>query len=236
MSNASSNAEPRLIALLASDAEGIVAEALGYMAADPFWEERYGARGRRFADEDGRYHLKYLSEALAAKSAAPFERYAAWLQRILNTRGMCTRHLDHHFESLSGVLTRRAGPDAAPVLRILDAGRAALVHLDADAAAVQRVAALWRPAADVDESLPYSSGWDPVYLCHYLADGLALNTVDHLVSHIAWTTTALARRSITAGVLRTRLLAVQAVLREGSALGPRVREDLAVALAVVVAA
>lgn len=235
MSNASSLPEQRLVALLATDANVIVADALGYMAADPFWGERYGARGRRFADEDGHYHLKYLLEALSARSAAPFERYAAWLQRILNTRGMCTRHLDHHFESLSSVLERRAGEDAGPALRILAAGRAALRHDDADAAVVQRVAAQWR-AGSSDDGLPYSSAWDPIYLCHYLADGLALSTVDHLVSHIAWTGTALTGRAADAALLRARLRTVEGELRRHDALTPRVREDLEIALAVVVAA
>ena len=52
-------------------------------AEDPFWTERYGARGRRNADQDGDYHVTYLVEALTAREPALFVRYAVWLRQVL---------------------------------------------------------------------------------------------------------------------------------------------------------
>ena len=44
------------------------------MYRNPFWDERFGARGRTRAVEDGGHHLSYLAEALAKLFDAEFAR------------------------------------------------------------------------------------------------------------------------------------------------------------------
>jgi hypothetical protein len=43
--------------------------AIEEMYRDPFWEDRFGARGRKFAAEDGEHHVVYLVQALETKKS-----------------------------------------------------------------------------------------------------------------------------------------------------------------------
>ena len=57
---------PKLVALLRTHAARLNARVLGEMYANPFWDDRYGARGRRFAQDDGASHVAHLVLALEA--------------------------------------------------------------------------------------------------------------------------------------------------------------------------
>ena len=78
---------------LASRAVILSQRVLDHMYENPFWMERYGERGRRFANEDSLHHINYLDQALAGGDAAVFTRYAQWLRTVLVSRGMCSEHL-----------------------------------------------------------------------------------------------------------------------------------------------
>src|SRR4051812_15173560 len=85
--------------------------ALSIMYANPFWDDRFGERGRRFAEEDGRHHVSYLCEALRQGDPRVMVRYARWLQSVLTTRGMCSAHLDENLERIGGVILSEGLPD-----------------------------------------------------------------------------------------------------------------------------
>src|ERR1043165_7247139 len=90
-----------LAARLEAHAEELVRESLEAMYRDPFWLERFGERGRKFAREDRMYPLKYLPAALSIGATQTLEDYARWLQRVLTTRGMCTLHIEENFARLA---------------------------------------------------------------------------------------------------------------------------------------
>jgi hypothetical protein len=68
---------------LQARADALVAHALQAMYTNPFWEERFGERGRQFARADNHHHLSYLALALRVGSPEPLARYARWLQEVL---------------------------------------------------------------------------------------------------------------------------------------------------------
>ncbi len=100
-----------LRARLASASDRVIARALSDQYADPFWRARYGERADRRGTEDGRFHLAYLDQALASDDLAVLTHYARWLQPILTSRGMCTRHIVEHFDRLQRAIAAERWPD-----------------------------------------------------------------------------------------------------------------------------
>src|SRR5690606_8457401 len=101
------------------------------MYADPFWTARFGARGRMHAEEDAAYHVEYLVQALVARDAEVMRRYARWLQAVLTTRGMCTRHLDESLARVGSAASEVLGPPgrgSAAVAAYVGAAREALSY------------------------------------------------------------------------------------------------------------
>src|SRR3954465_800704 len=109
--------------------------ALEAMYRDPFWDARFGERGRRYAREDNVHHIAYLVQALRAASVDLLTNYARWLQRVLTTRGMCSRHIGENFERVAEGIG-----DAAPAFAFLDEAAAALAYDGGPARAVQEAA------------------------------------------------------------------------------------------------
>lgn len=97
------------------------------MYEDPFWQARFGSRGREMAEKDSQFHLAYLVQALAAEDPSVFESYARWLQTLLVSRGMCSRHIAESFERLARAIEDDVN-DAGPALDVLRAGQRALVY------------------------------------------------------------------------------------------------------------
>jgi hypothetical protein len=177
-------------------AESVVAEMY---AASPFWDERYGERGRRFAREDNLHHVRYLSHALRSGSPAPLLRYTRWLQSILTTRGMCSRHIADNFVRLAEAIPRAGVPQAQPALDYLAAAADALTYADGPARAVQQAAdqmteqamkhleTRWgASAAPLDGQRRAAVASDVGDYAAYLADALALGQPDLFVRHVQW--------------------------------------------------
>ena len=179
--------------------ENIARRAMTIMYANPFWDDRFGPRGRRFAEEDGRHHVDYLFEALRQGDPRVMVRYARWLQSVLTTRGMCSAHLDENLERIGGVILSEGLPDAQLAAALLDQGRRALcydggpareVQDASDAIGIATRGALesadpgWRArwGSDSGTRLTASVEW-PV---SYLADALALRSDDQLAGYLAW--------------------------------------------------
>jgi len=177
-------ADPALAARVDEQKGALIAASLEYMPRDRFWEDRYGDRGRRFANEDAAFHLQYLSEALRAGSQAVLDNYGRWLRGVLVARGMATRHLQEHFEHLASALDRVIG-DPVPGVAMRGAA-AALDYDEPAAAAIQRAA---RDAGGHDGH----SGFAPAMLTHYVADAVARDDRSTLVAHLRWARVAFAR-------------------------------------------
>jgi len=167
----------RLLAdrLLAASEE-LTEEVIGEMYRDPFWFERFGEpRASRHGRQDGNHHVAYLAEALRAGDGQVMERYARWLQQVLTTRGMCSRHLAENFERLGRAIAARGWPHHPRAVELLAAAVDALRYEGGPARAVQdRAGAI---AGDDAELATFAS---------YLADALALGRPPLFAAHAAW--------------------------------------------------
>ncbi|RKG83759.1 hypothetical protein D7W82_24320 [Corallococcus sp. CA049B] len=160
---------------------------------DPFWAARYGLqRARRFGDEDAVFHVRYLVQALDASRPAILEDYARWLRTLLVTRGMCSLHLDQHFEGLTRALQAQGfGPDSLPYTYVQSA-RQALHYKEGPAHAVESDAAAIISAVVRRTEGPLPAGSRPrleqeVRLqLSYLSDALALGRADLWDAHLQW--------------------------------------------------
>jgi hypothetical protein len=194
---------------LQAHAEALVERALQAMYANPFWEERFGERGRQFARTDNHHHLSYLALALRVGSPEPLARYARWLQEVLTTRGMCTRHLSANFAWLADAISAEGlegGDEARAYLR---AAQEALLYPADPARALQAVATqvAGRALQTLYARRPeWLDRWgeagrnrcadDLVYHLSYLTDALALGRAELFAEYVAWVVGFLARRSI----------------------------------------
>lgn len=159
-------------------------------------EARYGARGRKHADEDSAYHVSYLVEALRSDNPDVMTRYAYWLRSVLVPRGMCSAHLDENFERLALALCdesreRTPGLDLTPALAVLTQARAALRY-------EQGAGSWFEVRADelkrrVRARVLHRYGREPApaharieSLLSYLADALQLDRPELFVQHIAF--------------------------------------------------
>jgi hypothetical protein len=220
---------------LAAHATTLVERAFAALYANPFWDARYGERGRRYTAEDSHYHVQYLVEALRGGSPETLVAYARWLQPLLTTRGMCSRHLAENFAYLAeairaegldpadeaqayldaaeGALRYDAGParalqDAAPALAAAAAARLAVAPPPAAHPATTSSAASPAGAATIRPRL------EDDLLDHiaYLADALTLDRPDLFANHVQWTASYLQARGVPTAALAARLDALDAAL------------------------
>jgi len=217
---------PALETLLAEAAPRLTERVLDEMYADPFWQARFGARGRRHAGQDGNSHLQYVVEALVAADARVFTEYARWLRGVLVPRGMCSRHLADNFNRLASAIDQERWPDRDRAVGILRAGTEALIHTGGDAGAIDAVrGALARDTATalytrhpdwltLSGDLGRTRCMDDLE-CHlsYLADALAFADRERFVAHIVFVAGFLGRHAVPIGHLRESLVALHTVIR-----------------------
>lgn len=181
--------------LLAASGE-LNREVLAEMYRDPFWYARFGEpRADKHGRQDGDHHVSYLVEALRSGDAGVLERYARWLQQVLTTRGMCTRHLAEHFERLGEAIAARGWPDAARAAELLAAAVAALRYDEGPARAIQDRAASIAALGDPELAT----------LAWYLADAVALGTPAVFAKHVAWYARFVEQQGAPAGTAAERL-------------------------------
>lgn len=197
-----------LIQRLEANAPRISAQVIAEMYKNPFWSERFGDRGRRHAEQDGGYHISYLIQALVARDVAVLTGYARWLQSVLTTRGMCTRHLAENFERLEHAIGEEL-EDATVAAEYLREARAARRYDDGPARELQDLAqSVVDAAADaLHERHPdWLARWgdagkrfcrdDVHYHLSYLSDAVALGRPELFVAYTAWIHEFLRRRDI----------------------------------------
>lgn len=129
-----SSSGPSLIEELGSKRVVLARRCIEAMYADPFWMARFGERGRRHAEQDSEYHVKYVLSALHAGDDGVFASYARWLRGVLTSRGMCSWHLTESFRQLTEAMRVEgiAAPEAA--IRVLRVGADALTYTTGAAA------------------------------------------------------------------------------------------------------
>jgi hypothetical protein len=133
-----------LVERLQAKAPELGQRAIAEMYQNPFWQDRFGARGRELAEQDGQFHVSYLLQALVASDAGVLVNYARWLQTLLVSRGLCSRHLAENFERLERAVSAEVA-DAEPAIRLLQVAREALIYQSGFAGELQRLA---EPVAD----------------------------------------------------------------------------------------
>jgi len=86
-----------------------------------------GAKGRLHTQQDLKYHLEFLSGALATDTSAFFTDYVCWLATVLETRGVPVTLLDISLELLKSYFEKSLDPQhSAGVANVLEQGRRAL--------------------------------------------------------------------------------------------------------------
>ncbi|HWI20611.1 MAG TPA: hypothetical protein VNT81_22805 [Vicinamibacterales bacterium] len=212
MSNDTSASEARAARLLTESA-AIVERSLVYMPGDAFWEQRYAERARRFAHEDGAFHVRYLADAVRASSPTVMAEYARWLRDLLVPRGMCTLHLAEHLEHVGSAVVDclGEGQESSYIQGAVDA-----LRYDASAPrAIQEAA----PALDdhlkavTPRLAARHSAFETRYLCHYAADALQRGTPALLASHVEWSRSVRAASGIDSVEHEAWLIAVRDALQ-----------------------
>jgi hypothetical protein len=198
--------------VLAERASRLSARVIADMYRNPFWEERFGARGRKFADEDGQHHVSYLSAALAAGDPGVLSRYATWLRTVLVSRGMCTRHLADNYERLAIAIGDEVADGKENAIAYLRAAVVALAYPSGPEAALQapelpaKVAARLQASHHEWSAATLARSGDDFahhvsYLLSYLADAVAAARPELFIGHVTFIGGFLERR----GVPRRRL-------------------------------
>jgi hypothetical protein len=200
-----------LIARIEAEADALTDRVLAGMYRNPFWRERFGERADKHGRQDGKFHLQYVIQALAAEDTNVIEQYARWLQQVLTTRGMCSRHLAENFDKLAEQID--AWPAGAAAVDLLRAATAALCYPEGTAArrlqdrsdTFARLAAAelyarhpeWTNRARCEDDLRYHLS--------YAADALALGDPQVFTGYVDWIRGFLERRGISRDHLRESL-------------------------------
>lgn len=144
------------------------------MRADPFWNERFEARGRTHAIQDLVFHIDYLIQAIEGNDLGIIDRYARWLQGLLTTRGMSSLHIADSFGRLAGAI------GDATARRYLVAARTSLLY---EAGSARNVQERIRDVVTSGQPGPIE---DTAYYFAYLADAIALGQPNVFFDHIVW--------------------------------------------------
>lgn len=228
---------------LRSERGRLAVRVVDEMFANPFWTERYAARGRRFAEEDLGHHVEYLAQALVARDAAVIERYARWLQSVLTTRGMCTVHLDDSFSRLDRVIAESI-EDAGAAHSYLESARRALLYDAGPARELQEASARIAESvvAHLHASRPdWTARWgargralcveDVGYHLSYVADAIALDRPASFQAYIVWIDGFFRRRGIEGDHLTQTLDVLGQTVATDAALSGGLRAAVALVLA-----
>jgi hypothetical protein len=198
-----------LAQLLDANADRLTATVLGEMYQNPFWHERFGERANVHGKKDGRFHIDYLIQALASDDVRILEQYARWLQQVLTSRGMCSRHLADNFSLLGRAIGNESWPDREVAVRLLGAAAEALKYPAGTPRRIQDAA----PAivAHATDSIyarhpEWLERWgeagrarcadDLDYHLQYIADALALADAPGFARYAVWIGDFLGRRKI----------------------------------------
>lgn len=189
-------------------APALAARAAERLGAEPFWQSRFSSDPVQAAEAVGLELLLALADALEAEAPSRFTAHVRELRGRWVARGLSSRHLADHLESLLERLDEVATGGAPKLLR---AGLSALRYEEGQVGAVEEVApAAARLALEtLDASLPgWQQGWTeapgptPGQLSRrwasFVVDAVALGRGDALAGYFAWLSGELTRRGLPA--------------------------------------
>ncbi|MDQ2999373.1 MAG: hypothetical protein M3R61_20255 [Chloroflexota bacterium] len=214
----SPNHDEEICAAIEAVRDRLVDAVLANMYPNPFWDDRYGARGRALCQEDNHHHLNYLIAAIRTHSPDSMAAYYKWLQILLVSRGMCTYHIRQNMERMEDHL-RALLPAAWPAIKPYhQAGYAGLAYAQP---ACQALAAHAAQIAEATTAQMYATNpfWeqqfgprgralcreDNLYHLAYLQDAVGVNAPDRFGSYLDWLTGFLGRRGLAADHLHADL-------------------------------
>ncbi|TDB50190.1 hypothetical protein [Bacillus sp. CBEL-1] len=76
---------------------------------EPSLLQKFGERGKQKCIEDNHYHMKYLHTSYLLQNETVFSDYALWLNSLLTSRGMKTKHIIDNFILIEEALLDLAG-------------------------------------------------------------------------------------------------------------------------------
>jgi hypothetical protein len=184
------------------------------------------------------HHVEHLASAIDWGMTSIMERYARWLQTILVTRGMCTRHLADTFAALAAAITERKIDESGLAVEYLYAAQVALLYPSGAARVLQdrageiadrATAAIYRLHPEWEERWGAAGrercADDLLYHLSYLADATALDRQDLFVTYAVWIASFLEERGIQADHMH---LALEALADEIRAAGPSLQQASAI--------
>lgn len=113
--------------------EALTEEAVDWVMAELYRRytkelSLFGARGRLHTRQDLRYHMEFLTAAVALSSPAYFQDYVRWVAAVLKARGVPIQTLAESLSLLKEFLSSRIQPSLfSPVAEVCDAGAGTLV-------------------------------------------------------------------------------------------------------------
>ncbi len=187
----------------------LVQSVIDDMYQNPFWEERYGSRGRKQSLVDANYNLSYLITALRQESPNLFRDYYHWLRGVLVFRGMCTQHLRETLDSETRHLKRLLPEGQDKIIEIHQAGYEGLAYVApashalwdrAEAIAGAVADQMFEPSragnAQITPAARRKCIRDNLYHLSYLADTVGLPHPDGFSLYIQWVTEFLASHNV----------------------------------------
>lgn len=194
-----SQATAQLLEALEQKKAALALRCIDAMYQDPFWQVRFAERGRRHAEEDAVFHLKYVSAALREQELAIFSHYSVWLRGVLAARGMCSFHLSESYRQLTLALAEEGIPQAEPAAAVLATGMRALVYVDGDAGELEAGS----------DSLRELGGYRVKELVSFLLDGIARGDASAFRVHVEFLDSRLASEPSERDALRSTLSALE---------------------------
>jgi hypothetical protein len=197
---------------------------------NPFWEARYGERGRARSLEDALHNLDNLSASLRLDLPAELVSYYRWLRDVLAPRGISGEHMREILRAQAAVLAESLLPDQAAITSAwFEHAAASLVYEHPFALAVASgeveivAGALGRLATESAEQgtqLSNEAGQgrreheaqDLRYYLSYLSDAIALGKPDLFTGYTSWVAGTLAQEGASAAGLRAELRALASEL------------------------
>lgn len=227
-----------LVQRLEQSANTLSARVVKEMYQDRFWMARFGERGLEHTQQDGRFHVSYLVQALIASDPGVLTRYARWLRSVLTTRGMCTRHLAENFERLARAIQEQVF-DSASAVEYLRAAGAALIddagpgrelQLASESIAARICARELDPPSSAGGAASRDARADLLHLLSYLADALSLGRSEHFLAHVRWLDGFFEREGLSDGQLEAWLEALASCVSQDESLSPGLRAAASSAL------
>jgi uncharacterized tellurite resistance protein B-like protein len=218
---------------LKDEGRELTSSVLEAMYRNPFWEYRFGERGRRHSNEDGDYHLQYLEEAYIADDPQIFVSYVRWLRSVLTSRGMTSRHLAENFSRLRVAIQDRFGAEGEKLVALLEAGERALIYESGPAMTLQLQAEVL--AEDALELLADRTGAQALRavatpgitakdlacdLLSYAADAIASGRPEIFHAYRGLIRSMLAERGIAGAELDELIAALREVIQRNGELRP----------------